>query len=60
MAKGAAAVRISPLLRLGWRLHRWLYRLTGGRFGSRLGPWSTLLLVTRGRKTGERRTAGLN
>jgi deazaflavin-dependent oxidoreductase (nitroreductase family) len=60
VAKGVAAVRISPRLRMGWRLHRWLYRLSGGRFGSRLGPWSALLLVTRGRKSGERRTAGLN
>jgi deazaflavin-dependent oxidoreductase (nitroreductase family) len=60
MAKRVAAVRISPLLRMGWRLHRWLYRLSGGRIGTRLGPWSALLLVTRGRKSGERRTVGLN
>jgi deazaflavin-dependent oxidoreductase (nitroreductase family) len=23
---------------MGWRLHRWLYRLSGGRLGSRLAP----------------------
>ena len=45
---------------MGWRLHRWLYRLSGGRIGTRVGPWSALLLVTRGRKSGERRTVGLN
>jgi deazaflavin-dependent oxidoreductase (nitroreductase family) len=60
MAKRLAAVRISPLLRMWWRLHRRLYRLSGGRIGSRLGPWSALLLVTRGRKSGERRTVSLN
>jgi len=45
---------------MGWRLHRWLYHLSGGRIGTRVGPWSALLLVTRGRKSGERRTVGLN
>ena len=60
MAERVAAVRISPLLRMAWRLHRWLYRLSGGRIGTRVGPWSALLLVTRGRKSGERRTVGLN
>lgn len=45
---------------MAWRLHRWLYRLSGGRIGTRVGPWSALLLVTRGRKSGERRTVGLN
>jgi len=60
MAERVAAVRISPLLRMGSRLHRWLYRLSGGRIGSRVGPWSALLLVTRGRKSGERRTVSLN
>lgn len=53
-------MRLSPLLRLAWRFHRWLYRLTGGRIGSRVGRWATLLLETRGRKSGERRTVALN
>ncbi|MGH2462207.1 MAG: nitroreductase family deazaflavin-dependent oxidoreductase [Candidatus Limnocylindria bacterium] len=60
MSERVGAVRISPLLRLAWRLHRWLYRASGGRIGSRVGPWSALLLDTRGRKSGELRTAGLN
>lgn len=60
MAKRVAAVRISPFLRMAWRLHRWLYGLSGGRIGTRVGPWSALLLVTHGRKSGERRTVGLN
>lgn len=54
------AVRFSPLLRLGWRLHAWLYRVTGGRLGSRVGPWPALLLITRGRKSGTPRTVSLN
>lgn len=54
------AVRISPLLRLGWRFHTWLYRVTRGRLGSRIGPWPALLLITRGRKSGTPRTVSLN
>ena len=60
MSGRGRAARISRLLRVGWRLHRWLYRLSDGRIGSRVGPWSTLLLTTRGCKTGERRAVALN
>jgi deazaflavin-dependent oxidoreductase (nitroreductase family) len=60
MPDRAPAVRVSPLLRLAWRFHSWLYRVSGGRLGTRVGPWSTLLLMTRGRKSGELRTVSLN
>lgn len=53
-------MRVSLLLRLAWRLHRWLYRVSGGRLGARVGPWPALLLVTRGRKTGDLRRVSLN
>jgi deazaflavin-dependent oxidoreductase (nitroreductase family) len=42
-----------------YRLHRWMYRVTGGLLGgtSPMGPM--LLLTTRGRRTGEPRTVPL-
>ena len=46
------APRRGPLLVLMWRIHRAVYRLSGGRLGSRLGPFRTLLLTTTGRKSG--------
>jgi len=48
------AVRMSPSLRVFWRFHRALMRLTGGRFG-KVGILDALLLTTKGRKSGERR-----
>ena len=53
------AVRMSPSLRLFWRIHRAFMRLTAGRFG-KVGPMDALLLTTTGRKTGERRDVALN
>src|SRR5437899_12982054 len=53
------AVRMSPSLRLFWRIHRAFMRLTGGRFG-KVGPMDALLLTTTGRQTGERRDVALN
>jgi deazaflavin-dependent oxidoreductase (nitroreductase family) len=40
-------------------VHRWLYRSTGGRLGSRLVGNDMLLLTTRGRRTGEPHTVPL-
>jgi len=42
-----------------YRLHRWMYRVTGGLLGgtSPMGPM--LLLTTRGRRSGEPRTVPL-
>lgn len=41
------------------RLHRGLYRLTGGRVGSRLVDNDMLLLTTTGRQSGRRHTVPL-
>jgi len=54
---------MSPLQRLLTRAfigtHLALYRATSGRIGGRLGGMRVLLLTTRGRKSGEPRTAPL-
>ena len=41
------------------RIHRWLYRLTGGALGARLAGRPMLLLTTTGRKSGRLRTTPL-
>ena len=43
------------LLALITRLHRFVYRASGGRLGESLGGVKTLLLETRGRRSGKRR-----
>ena len=53
------AVTKSPVLTLFWRVHRFLLRVTKGRFFTRLGSGRQLLLLTKGRKSGERRSVGL-
>jgi deazaflavin-dependent oxidoreductase (nitroreductase family) len=48
------------LLRLITIVHRWLYRVTGGRIGARgVGGMQMLLLTTTGRKSGQARTTPL-
>lgn len=47
---------MSRLAVLGWRLHRWLYRRTGGRIGGRIVGMPVLLLTTTGRHTGRPHT----
>ena len=42
------------------QIHQFIYEHSGGLIGHRLGPVSTLLLRTRGRRSGETRTAALN
>ena len=56
---GMAAAKKSPLVELFWRLHRSVYRLSGGRLGNKLMGLPVLLLTTKGRKSGERRTSPL-
>ena len=41
------------------RMHVFLYRLTGGRFGSEMRGFKVLLLTTTGRKSGKPRTTPL-
>jgi len=47
------------LLALITAIHRWIYRVSGGRIGGRLGRRDMLLLETVGRKTGQQRTTPL-
>ena len=55
----ASARRPAPFAttfkRIFMRAHVFVYRATGGRVGHRLGPATTLLLTTIGRKTGKPR-----
>ena len=54
-----AAARLSPALGFSWFVHRWLYRLSGGRIGTRINGFEVLLLTTRGRTSGEPRRVAL-
>ena len=54
------AVRLSPRLRVMWKVHRFLLRASGGRLGSRLGNLKVLLLETTGNKSGQPRSVGLS
>ena len=49
------AVRKSPLLTAFWKLHRGLYRFSGGRLGSRLEGNQVIELTTIGHKSGKAR-----
>ena len=40
-------------------IHTFLYKITGGRFGSQMGDFKVLLLTTKGRKSGLERTTPL-
>jgi deazaflavin-dependent oxidoreductase (nitroreductase family) len=50
-----------PVLRIGWALHRALFRVTGGRVGAERagGGLGTLFLLSTGHKTGAIRRNGL-
>lgn len=47
------------MLTLSWRVHRWLFRVSGGRIGPRVNGFAILLLTTRGRRSGEPRPVAL-
>lgn len=49
----------SFIIRFLTRTHTWLYRVSGGRIGGKVADLPVLLLTTRGRKTGLRRTTPL-
>jgi deazaflavin-dependent oxidoreductase (nitroreductase family) len=42
-----------------WRVHRWLFQVSGGRIGSTMNGFPILLLTTRGRRSGEPRRVAL-
>jgi deazaflavin-dependent oxidoreductase (nitroreductase family) len=42
-----------------WRVHRWLFQVSGGRIGSSMNGFPILLLTTRGRRSGEPRRVAL-
>jgi deazaflavin-dependent oxidoreductase (nitroreductase family) len=54
------AVRLNPMLRVMWKLHRFVLRVSGGRVGSRMGSMKVLLLETTGNKSGQPRSVGLS
>jgi deazaflavin-dependent oxidoreductase (nitroreductase family) len=54
------AIRRTRATELMWRLHTLIYRISGGRIGTRLGVLPVLLLTIKGRKSGEPRTVALN
>lgn len=47
---------VGPLV---YRLHRWMYRLSGGRLGQSSSVGPMLLLTTTGRRSGQTRTVPL-
>ena len=47
-------------MELFWRVHRSVFRASGGRLGARVGPLPVLLLSVRGRKSGVARDVLLN
>jgi len=53
------AVRKNWLVMLMWRLHRAVYRFSGGRLGGRLLGMPVLLLTTTGRRSGKPQTTAL-
>lgn len=53
------AVTKNRATQLFWRIHPVVYRLTGGRLLGRIDGVPVLLLMTRGRKSGEVRTKPL-
>jgi deazaflavin-dependent oxidoreductase (nitroreductase family) len=52
----AVAVRRNKLTELFWKLHGFLYRVSGGRIGGSVIGMPVLMLTTKGRKTGAPRS----
>jgi deazaflavin-dependent oxidoreductase (nitroreductase family) len=53
------AVTKGPAVTVLWRIHRFLLKVSRGRLFTRIGPGRQLLLITKGRKSGEPRPVGL-
>jgi deazaflavin-dependent oxidoreductase (nitroreductase family) len=54
-----AALKKSKLVELFWKVHPWLYKLSGGAIGGRIIGMPVLLLTTKGRKSGVPRERAL-
>jgi deazaflavin-dependent oxidoreductase (nitroreductase family) len=54
-----AAIRRNWLTEQIWKLHGFLYRVSGGRIGGNIIGLPVLMLTTKGRKTGEPRSSVL-
>jgi deazaflavin-dependent oxidoreductase (nitroreductase family) len=52
-------VRRTPIVELFWKVHPWLYRISGGRVLGKLAGMKVLLLTTTGAKSGAQRTTAL-
>lgn len=50
------SARLRNTIKLLATIHRWLYRVSGGKWGQTLSGSPILLLTTTGRKTGRSRT----
>ena len=53
------AVRRTKFMEIIWKLHRFVYRASGGRVGKAIGGAPVLLLITTGRRSGEPRPVTL-
>jgi F420H(2)-dependent quinone reductase len=54
------AVRRNKTLEVFWALHKGIFRLSGGRLGTKVGALESLMLTTIGRRSGEERRVMLN
>ena len=52
-------MRRTPIVELFWKVHPWLYRVSGGRLLGQLVGMKVLLLTTTGAKSGVARTTAL-
>ena len=52
-------MRRTPIVELFWKVHPWLYRISGGRLLGELVGMKVLLLTTTGAKSGASRTTAL-
>lgn len=55
-----AAPRRNKAYELMWKVHRWVWRVSGGRIGRRVVGMPVLQLTTTGRKSGEPRSVLLS
>jgi deazaflavin-dependent oxidoreductase (nitroreductase family) len=58
-SKSVLAVRRTKFTEMVWRVHRFAYRVSGGRLGTAFNGMPVLLLTTTGRRSGEPRSVAL-